>query len=306
MLSVIICTYNREKYIYNVLRSIAENDYPRTDYEIVLVDNNCSDGTEAECARFGNDYCDVDLHVVHEPNQGLSYARNCGIRESKGDVIIYVDDDATVNKDYLKTYSDFFTKNEQAVAAGGPIMPHYETSEPDWMSHYTRMLITGKLYLGNREREFPKNAFPGGGNVAYQRSVFEKVGLFNVELGRKGDSLIGAEEKDLFDKMKTLGMKFYYLPTAILYHIIPERKLTDDYFNRVSYGVGQSERYRTKSISESKYRKRILKEIVNWCGTLALWIGFALKGQFKKGNKLVAFRKRATWGLLNKNTKKNQ
>ena len=300
MLSVVICTYNREKYIYNVLRSIAENGFPKDRYEIVLVNNNCTDNTETESLRFKNDFPDIAFHCFHEPNQGLSYARNCGIRESKGDIIIYVDDDALVNKDYLQTYADFFVQNEKAVAAGGPIVPQYETAEPDWMSHYTRMLLTGALDLGPKEREFPKGSFPGGGNVAYRKSVFDHVGLFNVELGRKGNSLIGAEEKDLFDKMETLGMKFYYLPNAILYHIIPERKLTKDYLKRLSLGIGQSERYRTKSISEKKYFRRLVQEFVKWCGTIILWIGFALKGQFKKGNSLFTFRWNVTLGLLKK------
>lgn len=298
MLSVIICTYNREKYIYNVLRSIAENHYPKDGYEVVLVDNNCTDNTLAECGRFQDDFPDVRFTICHEAQQGLSHARNCGIRESKGDILVYVDDDAEVNDRYLETYAAFFERNPEAMAAGGPIIPRYETAEPEWFSHYTRMLVTGNLYLGDSEREFPKGAFPGGGNVAYRRSVFDKVGLFNVELGRKGNSLIGAEEKDLFDKMTGLGMKFYYLPTAILYHIIPERKLTDDYFKRLSYSIGQSERYRTKSISGKKYCKRLFQEAVKWCGTLCLWLGFALKLQFKKGNKLVVFRKMVTKGLL--------
>lgn len=300
MLSVVICTYNREKYIYNVLRSIAENDFPKNGYEIVLVNNNCTDNTEAECLRFKSDFPDVAFHCFHEPNQGLSYARNCGIRASRGDIIIYVDDDALVNKEYLRTYTDFFVRNEKTVAAGGPIVPQYETAEPDWMSHYTRMLLTGALDFGPKEREFPKGSFPGGGNVAYRRTVFDHVGLFNVELGRKGNSLIGAEEKDLFDKMEALGMKFYYLPNAILYHIIPERKLTKDYLKRLSLGIGQSERYRTKSISEKKYRRRLFQEFVKWCGTIILWIGFALKGQFKKGNALITFRQNVTSGLLKK------
>ena len=298
MLSVIICTYNRDKYIYNVLRSVAEGCLPREEYEIVLVDNNCTDHTEEEVRRFQDDYPDISFRCVKEPQQGLSHARNCGIRSSKGDIVVYVDDDAEVNKEYLQTYAEFFSRNAEAVAAGGPIVPRFETSEPDWFSHYTRMLVTGELNLGNRERLFPKGSFPGGGNVAYRKSVFDHVGLFNVELGRKGESLIGAEEKDLFDKMTQLGMKFYYLPNAILYHIIPERKLTEDYFNRVSLGIGQSERYRTKRISKWKYLKRLLSELVKWGGTLVLWLGFALKGQFKKGNKLVLFRWYATKGLL--------
>jgi glycosyltransferase involved in cell wall biosynthesis len=299
MISAVICTYNRERYLYNVLHSVAEGSLPPSEYEIVLVNNNSTDGTESEVRRFQTDHPEVQLRYCVETQQGLSYARNCGIREAQGDIIVYIDDDALVNKEYLATYADFFARSPQAVAAGGPILPQYDgCEEPQWMSHYTRQLITGKLYLGDREREFPGEAFPGGGNAAYRKSVFETVGLFNVELGRKGNSLIGAEEKDLFDKMTARGMKFYYLPTAILYHLIPSHKLTQDYFNRLTLGIGQSERYRTRQIGTGKYLKRMVKEGIKWGGTLVLWTSFALKGDFAKGNKLVAFRKNVTRGLL--------
>lgn len=300
MISVILCTYNRDKYIYNVLKSVAENDYPHDQYEIVLVNNNSTDGTENECRRFQADYPDIRFRYFLETNQGLSYARNCGIRNAQGDLLVYVDDDATVNPEYLRTYSDFFTHHPEAVAAGGPILPVYETEEPEWMTHYTRQLITGKLFLGNNQREFPHGAFPGGGNACYRKSVFDTVGLFNVELGRKGNSLIGAEEKDLFDKMTTHGMHFYYLPNAILYHIIPPHKLTQDYFDRLTYSIGVSERFRTQQISRKKYLNRLCKEAVKWGGTIALWCGFAIRGECTKGNKLVAFRKNVTRGLLGK------
>lgn len=297
MLSVILCTYNRERYIYNVLQSIAAGGFG--DYEIVLVNNNSTDGTESECQRFAKDHPEVAMRYCVEKQQGLSYARNRGITESQGEVLVYVDDDAVVNREYLQTYADFFNRNKEAVAAGGPITPRYDgCEEPSWMSHYTRQLVTGELNLGTREREFPKGAFPGGGNAAYRKSVFNEVGLFNVELGRKGNSLIGAEEKDLFDKMTSRGMKFYYLPNAILYHLIPPKKLTQDYFDRLTYGIGVSERYRTQQIGRKKYLNRLLKEAVKWGGTMVLWTSFALKGQFSKGNKLVAFRKNVTRGLL--------
>lgn len=297
MLSVILCTYNRERYIYNVLESIAAGGYE--DYEIVLVNNNSTDGTEGECQRFANDHPEVTMRYCMEKQQGLSYARNRGIVESQGEVLVYVDDDAVVNREYLQTYAEFFNRNKEAVAAGGPITPRYDgCEEPSWMSHYTRQLVTGELNLGSREREFPRGAFPGGGNAAYRKSVFDAVGLFNVELGRKGNSLIGAEEKDLFDKMTTRGMKFYYLPNAILYHLIPPKKLTQDYFDRLTHGIGVSERYRTLQIGKKKYLVRLAKEAVKWGGTLVLWTGFALKGQPAKGNKLVAFRKNVTRGLL--------
>ena len=83
MISVIICTYNREKYIYNVLKSVAENNLSHKDYEIVLVNNNCSDNTETECRRFQQDYPDIQFQYLIETQQGLSYARNCGIQNAQ-------------------------------------------------------------------------------------------------------------------------------------------------------------------------------------------------------------------------------
>ena len=298
MLSVILCTYNRDKYIYEALRHIALNSFPTEEYEIVLINNNSTDDTEAECLRFTKDFPSVQFRYFVESNQGLSYARNRGIRESRGDILVYVDDDAVVNEDFLRTYADFFAAHPQIDAAGGPIIPRYETSEPSWMSHYTKALVTGYKYLGDKVREFPAHDYPGGGNAAYRAPVFEKVGLFNVELGRKGDSLMGAEEKDIFDKMTTAGMRFYYLPTAILYHLIPEKKLSDEYFDRLTYSIGKSEQLRTKRIGKGKYAQRLFMELVKWGGTIVLFFRYLLTGQYRKGAKLIRFRYQVTRGLL--------
>lgn len=298
MISVILCTYNREKYIYNVLKSLASNTLPSDRYEIVLVDNNCTDNTHGECDRFVQDYPEVNFKYFVEKSQGLSHARNRGIKESSGDLLVYVDDDALVNTAYLQTYADFFERHPEIDAAGGPIIPQYETEEPAWMSRIIKMLLTGYKYLGDQQKEFPKGDYPGGGNAAYRASVFEKVGLFNVELGRKGDNLAGAEEKDIFDKMVILGMRFYYLPNAILYHIIPEKKLSKDYFDRLTYSIGRSERIRTRQIGKSKYAKRLLSEGFKWGASIILCIGYTLTLSPKKGWKLIQFRWNVTKGLI--------
>ena len=300
MISVIICTYNRDKYIYNVLKSLADNTLAHDCYEIVLIDNNCTDDTISECERFVRDYPSINFRTFTEEHQGLSYARNRGIKESVGDILVYVDDDALVNKEYLQTYADFFDQHPEIDAAGGPIIPQYETEEPQWMSPITKALVTGYKYLGNQPKEFPQSDYPGGGNAAYRATVFEKVGLFNVELGRKGDSLVGAEEKDVFDKMTSLGMRFYYLPDAILYHLIPEKKLSKGYFDRLSYSIGKSEQMRTKQIGKTKYAKRLVSEGLKWVATIGLFIGYSLVLTPMKGWKLVQFRWNVTKGLLGK------
>lgn len=301
MISVIICTYNRDKYIYNVLKSLALGTLEHSAYEIILVDNNCTDNTRSEVDHFCNVFPQVTLRYFVETNQGLSHARNRGIRESKGDILVYVDDDATVNPDYLKTYADWFAAHPETDAAGGPIIPHYETgAEPKWMTYFIKRLLTGYLYFGDKAKPFPGNNYPGGGNAAYRSRVFEKVGLYNVQLGRNGDSLTGGEEKDIFDKMKREGMQFVYLPNAILYHSIPGYKLESDYFNRLTRGIGQSERARTLKIGKGLYRKRLLSELKKWCGTIVLWCFYAVTFRIQRGNMLIKFRRNVTKALLGK------
>ena len=298
MISIIICTYNREKYIRPLLESIAKNDYPTTDYEIVLVDNNCTDNTHGVCEQFAAAHKEVAFRYVIEPEQGLSAARNKGIKEAKGDIIIYVDDDALVDTDYIRQYAEHFATYPETMAAGGPIEPLYESKEPSWMSPYTKALLTAWMNYGTQVREYPNGRYPGGGNAAYRKEVFERVGLFNTELGRKGNLLLASEEKDIFDKMKALGMKVLYLPAPVLHHCIPQTKLEEDYFNRLTLQIGRSERMRTRAISKGKYLSRLASEVVKWGGTLALLCIYTLQGHPMKGWKLVLFRMNVTKGLL--------
>ena len=137
MLTVIICTYNRAKYIGNLLESIAANDLPKSEYEILLVDNNCTDNTREICNAFAAAHPDVQFRYTVEPEQGLSAARNKGIKEAKGEYLVYIDDDALVDTWYLRTIYEYMVAHPEISAVGGPIIPLYETKEPEWMTRYT-------------------------------------------------------------------------------------------------------------------------------------------------------------------------
>lgn len=298
MLTVIICTYNRARYIKPLLESIVANDLPASEYEILVVDNNCTDNTQAVCHSFATAHPQIKFRIIEEKEQGLSAARNCGIREAKGDQIVYIDDDALVDTNYLREYVDYFAAHTDVMALGGPIIPLYETIEPDWMTPYTRALLTAWMDYGDKPREYPKDRFPGGGNAAYRKIVFDHVGLFNTELGRKGNLLLASEEKDIFDKMHALGMKVMYIPGPVLHHSIPQSKLEKDYFDRVTYNLGVSNRYQTLAISKSKYVKQLLKELIKWCGAIVLAIGYTLQARPTAGWKLLEFRYNVTKGLI--------
>ena len=115
MLSVIICTYNREKFLYDALRHVAENDFPVSEYEIVLVNNNSTDRTESECQRFASDFPTVQFRYFVETKQGLSHARNRGIDESRGDILIFLDDDSFVKPDYLSNLKKQMEAHPEAM-----------------------------------------------------------------------------------------------------------------------------------------------------------------------------------------------
>lgn len=299
-LSVIFCTYNREKYLYNALKSIAKQDFPYQDYEIVMVNNNSTDSTESICKKFQEDYPQVEFHYFLETNQGLSYARNRGVKESKGDILVFVDDDATVFEFYLSSIKLFFEAHPDVAACGGPIVPVYEIDKPKWLSHYTEQLIGGALYEGDKVKPFRNGKYPGGGNSAFRKEVFEKYGLFNVELGRKGTGLIGAEEKDLYDRLTKGSEAFYYLPLMGIHHYIPEKKLSESHFRELTYSIGKSERIRTKAASANAFTNRVLGECKKWAGSVVLFFIYALKLSPAKGWKLLQFRWYVSKGLLGK------
>jgi glycosyltransferase involved in cell wall biosynthesis len=270
----------------------------KTEYELLLVDNNCTDNTREVCEAFAAAHPDVIFRYTTESEQGLSAAKNRGIKEAKGEIIVYIDDDALVDPWYLRTYAEWFATHPETMACGGPIEPLYETSEPDWMTPYTKALLTAWMNYGEEVREYPRGRYPGGGNAAYRKEVFEQVGGFNTALGRKGGNLMGSEEKDIFDKMHTLNMQILYLPEAVLHHCIPQAKLEKPYFDRLTLQMGISERQRTLAISKFKYIKRLFSEAVKWGGTIVLLCLYTISFHPVKGWKLVAFRKNVTKGLL--------
>ena len=280
------------------MESIALQDYPRDKYEIVLVNNNSTDKTEELCRAFQKKYSDINFNYCIETQQGLSYARNRGIKESKGELLVYVDDDATVFPGYLKAYDVFFENYPAESVAGGPIIPHYEVNPPKWISHYTEVLLTAYLYKGEKIVPFKHGQFPGGGNTCYRAEVFKEFGFFNVELGRKGQSLIGAEEKDFFARLFAVKKKVWYVPQAGVYHYIPAQKLTEAHFKKLTYSIGISERIRTLSVSKMFFAKRLFQEKIKWAASIILFCLFLTKGKISKGKKLLEFRYNVTKGLL--------
>lgn len=298
MLSFIICTYNREEYISQTLCCLAENHSCTDDYEIILVDNNSTDSTASLCKKFEVEHPNVRYSYFLETQQGLSYARNRGVKEANGDILVFLDDDAFVQENYVSNLINHLKTNSEIKAFGGKITPFYESGvEPKWMSKWSYSWVSAIDY-SDTVTCFGENAYPIGANMGIRKDLISQFDGFNTELGRTGKNMMAGEEKDMWSKVRAKGIDIYYLPDVAVKHCIPERRTTTDYIIRFAQGVGMSERVRTKNIGTFSYIKRLFSECVKWAGTIVLWTQFLLKGQREKGDVLVLFRKEVTKGLI--------
>ncbi|MDR3217908.1 MAG: glycosyltransferase [Dysgonamonadaceae bacterium] len=296
--SVVICTYNRAKYLSATLESVARQSYSAANFEIVIVDNNSTDTTEAVSLAFRDTYKDLNIRYFMEARQGISYGRNKGVSEAKGEFIAFIDDDETIAPDYLHLLDRFFVDYPDAFLCGGPVVPVLEIAQPHWLSPYLMRPITGAYDKGKDIKIVKPKDYPGTGHATFRRDLFIRYGGFNTELGRKGNSLLGAEDKDFFLRLIQNGVKCYYFPGAVIYHHIPASKLTDDFFHRISYAIGKSERIRTRSESKVSFYKRLFSEAVKWGGTWTLFFFYLFRLQYAKGKKLLFFRFNISKGLL--------
>jgi len=296
--SFIIATYNRAGGIIQTLTSLLGQSVDPALMEVVVADNNSRDDTAARIRDFAAAHPQMKLVYAFEPNQGLSWARNCAIDHSHGELLIVVDDDELIDPALAQTYLDFFDAHPEAAAAGGGVVPRYGIERPRWFSPWIEELISGAFSLGNKVHEFRGERYPRGGNFCIRRSMIERYGDFNTDLGRKGNRAFSGEEKDLLGRLTRGGEKLFYLPGAIIEHLIPDDKLTDEYFRRVSRSLGESERVRTLGMSRLSYAKRLVLEGVKWCGAMVYAVGYLLRGTPVKGFYLLRMRWYVSAGLV--------
>ena len=295
-LSIIICAYNREYLIGKCLDHFANQT--NKDFELVIINNNSTDRTEEICNEFIERHKELNIHLVFEQKQGLCAARNRGIRESTGDWIAYIDDDAFADMAYVENFIHFVTQNPQARVCGGRIFPYFETKRPKWLSKYILSIVT-TLDKGDKVTFFKYRSYPVGANMMIHREIFEQYGLFDEEMGIKGENRsVSSDEKEFF--MRFLGKKIqaYYLPDVSVQHWVPDSRLTKEFLYKQSLTIGTSERIRSKKISTLEFIKSCFRELFKWAATITLWFYYMLRLNPQAANRLILFRKNITKSLL--------
>jgi len=290
-ISFIICTYNRADYLNDTLRSIFQFGIPEFRCEILIIDNNSSDRTAEIVEEYKHSFDKNDelIRYILEPEQGLSHARNRGIKESEAQYIVFLDDDIKVTKSLLPAWYSFFTNNPQVVAAGGKIHVQFDDSRPRWMSYFLLPLL-GYHDLGDSIKRYPATKYPFGGNMGFNKKIFDEVGYFDTELGRKGKSLKAGEEKDLFNRIRSRSYDLYYVPDSFLYHRVGAHRLSKEYIRNQAIGLGESMKMRLTNASTRQFFDNWIKEAGKLLASIPLGIFYLLILTPSKAKMLFLFR----------------
>ncbi|MEW6507627.1 MAG: glycosyltransferase [Bacteroidota bacterium] len=283
-ISVIICTYNRDKFLPGALNALTKQSLDKNEFEILIINNNSTDNTEIISKKFIEDNKDLNVKYFVETQKGLSSARNRGIKESSADLIAFIDDDAEVSADYLKTAAEFFDKNPDIDSIGGKITPVYESGkEPEWLSKYMWGLVT-KADYGDRICKYPASKSPYGCSMAFRKKALLDVGMFNTNL------LFRSEDKYIFYQLRKFGKKFLYHPGFSVLHHIDTGRITHDSIMKISYEVGAGERDRLKGEGIIKNILKIAEYKIKLFAALFIAFGFFIKFDFQKGEYLIKNR----------------
>jgi len=239
-ISVIICTYNRCNNLRNALASLAHMTVPTDlDWELLVVDNNSSDGTKQVVDSFVR-RSGLKARYVLEPAAGLSHARNRGVVETEGEVISFLDDDVVVAPDWLMEILKAFEQYDAMCVGGRVLLQTAPQPMPSWWNPIFDPAV-GKFDKGDSVIVYEKNspALVGiGANMSFRRVVFEKYGLFCTDLGRNGRGLGTGEETNLVYRLRRNNEVTLYYPRAIVYHCVSTDRFSKRYLRRTAWHIG--------------------------------------------------------------------
>jgi glycosyltransferase involved in cell wall biosynthesis len=239
--SVLICTFNRADLLREMLESLQTIRTARA-WDVIVVDNNSTDHTRAIAERFAATF-PVPLVYVFEARQGKSHALNTGIQVSRGEIIVFTDDDVRVGPQWLDAACATLDEQPEVDYTGGPVRPIWGATPPVWLDQ-RRGDLWGTLAIldyGSAEFVFEeRQRVPLGANMAVRRRLIDRIGGFDPSLGRRGRSLLGQEQAEFFARGRENGARGVYVPTMELFHHVPPERLTKQYFRRWWFWKGVS------------------------------------------------------------------
>jgi glucosyl-dolichyl phosphate glucuronosyltransferase len=234
--TVAIPTYNRADFLRQTLAGISAQQFPREHFEVLVIDNNSTDHTRAVVAEFA--HVSPAPRYLHEPQQGLDYARNRAITEARGEVIVFGDDDILVQPDWLAQMAVPLLADRAARrigAIGGEVIPVFPDGLPEWVREWHAPLAfrpdTGPLE--------PRHS-PMGANLAFPKWVFEQIGPFHTALDRAAGNYFSGGDSEMIRRVRAAGLEVWFAPAAAVKHQMPASRTTFRYARRHAFDSARS------------------------------------------------------------------
>ncbi|HLO28602.1 MAG TPA: glycosyltransferase family 2 protein [Anaerolineales bacterium] len=243
--SVIICAYTEDRWAELVSAVESLKHQTKQPCEIILsIDHNPS------LYRHACEYFPPEIQTIQNSGpKGLSGARNSGIAASKGNIIAFLDDDATAASDWLSLLCGYF-RSSNVLGVGGSVQPEWQSKKASWFPEEF-LWVLGCTYKG-----LPEGAAiirnPMGGCMCWRREVFSIAGGFRNGIGRIGKIPLGCEETELCIRahQKWPDRVFLFEPQSKIYHHIPAHRATFSYFLSRCYAEGISKAYISRFVGK--------------------------------------------------------
>ena len=242
-ISVVICCYNSAQRLKPTLEALANQTKTCFDWEIVLVNNNSNDNTSEAATSFWNDIntSSTKLRIVDERNPGLSYARKKGVSVSKGEYVLFCDDDNWLNDSYVKTAFDIMESDSSVGSLCGKNVAVYELPPDDFILQHEEAFAVGyddleSCFLDGRKT-------PWGAGMVLRKSFLDKLEAVNFKSllsDRKGEEISSGGDTELCYLLKLCGFKLRYDTRLELKHYIPKERSNYAYLKKLYYGFGKA------------------------------------------------------------------
>jgi hypothetical protein len=242
-LSVILCTYNpRPQVLCWAVESIAAQTLPPEQIEFIAVDNNSRPPLDPSL------FSAAPARMIREPRQGLTFARIAGIENSRGNILVFLDDDNHLDADYLERALAIADSQPWIGCFGGCARAALDAPLPRWKDRllpYFGVREYGPLPLTSTIREWGEWE-PIGAGMVVRRDVAERWAQWMraipgaSRLGRNGGALLSGEDSLFAHAAYQLGYACSYQPSLKLSHWIAPRRLRPGAIARTLYGHGRS------------------------------------------------------------------
>jgi glycosyltransferase involved in cell wall biosynthesis len=243
-ITLLICTYNNAAYLEKALTAIAGQVVdPSVAWEVLVVDNNCTDHTHQVVRAFQEAHSIPKLRLLSEPRQGVGFARKRGLRASQGRLIGFIDDDCLIAPDWLAHAVGFAASHPNAGAFGGHNELLWETEPNELLLAYGESLA--RQDFGGVEQRLPSTGkrYPVGAGLVLRREAVVASGWVEqgALAGRDPRRFGAGEDTELVLRIRNAGWEIWYTSRPRLQHVIPERRTTLPYLRRLHRGFGCAE-----------------------------------------------------------------